>query len=76
MTETYEAISKHALRAYDYMANPGIPIEEKRKRFDAYDKAFAPIKERIDIMTYDEMYEFTQWFLSKCEDIDIKYGLR
>lgn len=69
----YEEISKRALRAYDYMANPDIPIEEKHKRFDAYDNAFAPIKYLIDSLNCEKKYEFTQWFLSKCGDIDIKY---
>ncbi len=75
MTGTYDDVSRHALRAYDYMANPKISLEEKRKRFDAYNKAFEPIQSWFSRNSGKDSNDFTEWFIRKCDEIDRKYRM-
>ncbi len=73
IVETYKRISHRALRAYEYMRNPKISIEEKRKRYDAYIEVNDKMRNSAERFNAKEYLGFISWLQDEWDKIDAKY---
>lgn len=66
----YDEIAGRALKAYEYMLDPKVPLSDKEKLFTAYAEAWNPVVDYLKNSPEKEIDKFWDWFSGRADEIE------